>query len=502
MAVARRLAYSLPVGMAAPDNSTAQSLYLVLDQGSHAGRARVFNNRGVCVAQATAPCDSLRSGDDRVEQDAAALVAGLQRCLDAVAQQLGPELGQLIAAALVTQRSSVVCWDKLSGAALTPVLSWQDRRGQQWLKQFDAQADFIHARTGLMLSAHYGASKLRWCLDHVTAVQTATRAARLAYGPLASFLLFHLLDERPLLVDTGNAARTLLWNLQQRDWDLALANLFGVALQYLPVCVANRYPFGTLRIQSHAVPLQLCHGDQPAALFANGQPSTRCAYINVGTGAFVQRPLDHQPTPIPGLLTILLLDSGATQQFAVEGTVNGAASAIASVASALDLEMSDVMEKLPRWLAESTAPPLFLNGVSGLGSPFWCADFASRFVGTGATAEQMVAVVESIVFLLQSNLLAIEEQVSAAEVIVISGGVAQLDGLCQALATLSGRPVRRLAETEASARGAAWLLAQSSDWTTTAFDEFVPAPPGALHARYRHWRAALDTQLEDTRRAR
>jgi len=80
--------------------------------------------------------------------------------------------------------------------------------------------------------------------------------------------------------------------------------------------------------------------------------------------------------------------------------------------------------------------------------------------------------------------------------------VAQLDGLCQALATLSGRPVRRLAETEASARGAAWLLAQSSDWTTTAFDEFVPAPPGALHARYRHWRAALDTQLEDTRRAR
>ncbi|MHB8471956.1 MAG: FGGY family carbohydrate kinase [Gammaproteobacteria bacterium] len=480
--------------MAAADLS-ATPLFLSLDQGSHAGRAQVFNTQGICVAQASAPCETLRSGNDRVEHDAATLVAGLRRCLEDVAQQLGSAVEQIVAAALVTQRSSVVCWDKLSGVALTPVLSWQDRRGQAWLKPFEAQAEFIHARTGLMLSAHYGASKLRWCLDHVTAVQTAARAARLAYGPLASFLLFHLLDERPLLVDTGNAARTLLWNLQQRDWDPALANLFGVALQYLPVCVANRYPFGTLRIQSHAVPLLLCHGDQPAALFANGQPSTRCAYINVGTGAFVQHPLEHQPTPIPGLLTTLLFDSGATQQFAVEGTVNGAASAIASVASALDLELSDVMEKLPRWLAESVAPPLFLNGVSGLGSPFWCADFVSRFVGTGATTEQMVAVVESIVFLLQSNLLAIEAQVSAAEAIVISGGVAQLDGLCQALATLSGRPVRRPADTEASARGAAWLLAQSSVWTTAAFDEFVPGPPGDLHARYQRWRAVLDSQL-------
>lgn len=480
--------------MAAADYNAAP-LYLSLDQGSHAGRAQVFNAQGICVAQATAPCVTMRPGDNRVEHDAADLVAGLRRCLDEVAQQLGSGREQIVAAALVTQRSSIVCWDKISGQALTPVLSWQDRRAQHWLQQFAEHAAFVHARTGLMLSAHYGASKLRWCLDHVLPVQAAARAGTLAYGPLAAFLLFHLLDERPLCVDSGNAARTLLWNLHERDWDPALANLFGIALQPLPICVANRYPFGTLRMQSHTVPLQLCHGDQPAALFANGQPGTRCVYVNVGTGAFVQRPLDHQPTPIPGLLTTLLLDNGATQQFAVEGTVNGAASALAVVARELDLDLSDVMEKLPRWLAESTAPPLFLNGVSGLGSPFWRADFASRFVGTGSAAEQMVAVVESIVFLLQSNLLAMAAQMPAAEAMVISGGVAQVDGLCQALATLSGRPVRRLADTEASARGAAWLLAQSSDWTTAAFDEFVPAPPEALHARYRHWRAALEAQL-------
>lgn len=477
---------------------SSHALYLALDQGGHASRALVFDSRGRCLTQASAGCDVRRSDGDRVEQDADAIVNGLRDCILRVAAELGARVNDIVAAALVTQRSSVVCWDRASGAALTPILSWQDRRAQDWLRGFDNAAGRIHATTGLMLSAHYGAGKLRWCLDQVPAVQAAAQAGRLACGPLAAFLLFQLLSERPLLVDSGNAARTLLWNRHTRDWDPELAALFGVPMDYLPRCVPNRHAFGTLLVAQQRVQLTLCHGDQPAALFAAGMPRADCLYINIGTGGFVQRVLDHDPGAVPGLLSALILDEDARSCYALEGTVNGAGSALDAISGELGIDTATLAVQLPLWLEQCITPPLFLNGVSGLGAPFWVADFASRFIGTGTVAERLVAVVESIVFLLQSNIEAIERTVFPATDIIVSGGLATLDGLCHRLAALSGRPVLRATQTEASARGAAWLLAdQTNAWMDAdAGERFVPVDDGALRERYRRWRAALEAQID------
>jgi glycerol kinase len=480
------------------DHPSGHALYLTLDQGGHASRALVFDAHGRCLAQASVACEVRRGDSARVEQDPEAIVNGLRDCIATVAVQIGMRCKDIVAAALVTQRSSVVCWDRFDGAALTPVLSWQDRRAQDWLRGFDNAAGRIHDITGLMLSAHYGASKLRWCLDHVPAVQEAAAGGRLACGPLAAFLLFHLLPERPLLIDSGNAARTLLWNRRTRDWDPALAALFGVPMNCLPRCVSNRHAFGSLSVGARTVPLTLCHGDQPAALFAAGRPRYDSVYINIGTGAFVQRLLDRDPGVVQGVLTVLVLDEEPRPCYALEGTVNGAGSALDAIGGEYSIDTAELMAQLPQWLEECQAPPLFLNGVSGLGAPFWVADFASRFIGAGSTAERLVAVVESIVFLLQSNLEAIEAHVVPARDIVVSGGLAMLDGLCRRLASLSGRPVRRAAQTEASARGAAWLLADAPDvWEDAGPGaRFTPVDDAALRDRYRRWRAALQTQIE------
>lgn len=483
--------------MSRSEHLSSHALYLTLDQGGHASRALVFDARGRCLIQASVACEVRRSADERVEQDPDAIVSGLRDCVTRVSARLGARCKDIVAAALVTQRSSVVCWDRISGAALTPVLSWQDRRAQDWLRGFDNAAGHVHNITGLMMSPHYGASKLRWCIDHVPAVQSAAQAGSLACGPLAAFLLFKLLNERPLRVDSGNAARTLLWNRHARAWDRELAALFGVPIDYLPRCVPNRYPYGSLPVGQQAVPLTLCHGDQPAALFAAGRPRHDCVYINIGTGAFVQRVLDHDPGVVPGLLTVLVLDDEARPCYALEGTVNGAGSALDAISSASGLDATELAAQLPRWLEQSQAPPLFLNGVSGLGAPFWVANFTSQFIGAGGVPERLVAVVESIVFLLQSNIEAIEAQVVPALDIVVSGGLATLDGLCRRLAALSGRSVRRAPQTEASARGAAWLLADAPDvWEDDGPGVcFASVDDAALRERYQRWRAALDAQI-------
>ncbi len=466
------------------------ALYLAIDQGGHASRALVFDGQGRIVASDFQPIDVTHSHDDWVEHDPAQLITSLHTAINNVMRRLGERGSSVIAAGLATQRSSVVCWDKHSGAALSPVISWQDRRAHAWLQQFVEYSEKIHQSTGLFLSAHYGASKIRWCLDHLPAVQAAHQNDTLACGPLASFALFHLLEERPLLADPANASRTLLWNIKTRDWDDELLALFGVPRTPLPRCVPTRHGFGHLRAGGHTIPLTITTGDQSAALFGFGPPQADTVYINMGTGAFIQRTTNRHLNH-PGLLTSIAFQEDQQATYTLEATINGAGSALDWASKTMGLR--DTATRLAEWLANESTPPLFLNGVSGLGAPFWIPDFASRFIGEGEPWEKIVAVVESIVFLLHTNLAEMETTCDPAHRIVISGGLAALDGLCQRLADLSGLPVHRPAECEATARGTAFLLAGgTSVWPETgATMTFAPTENSPLAQRFQRWREAM-----------
>lgn len=475
-----------------------RGLYLAIDQGGHASRALVFDARGALIAKGLTDVHVSQSHADWVEQDPEELVASVRAAIGAALAALGARAGELVAAGLATQRSSIVCWDRETGAALSPVISWQDRRAHAWLTQFNARAGEIHRLTGLMLSAHYGASKLRWCLDHLPAVRGAQAQGRLAMGPLASFLLFRLLRERPLFADPANAGRTLLWNLAARDWDPALLTLFGVPGETLPRCVPTRHAFGTLAVEGRAIPLTIVTGDQSAALFAYGEPRPGSAYINLGTGAFVQRTLGHHPGHRPRLLTGVVREDGAELTYVLEGTVNGANAALAWIGEQLGI--SDIETQLPIWLAREAEAPLFLNGISGLGAPFWVADFKSRFVGEGEDWQKVVAVAESIVFLLQANLDEMHALAPATAQLVVTGGLSWYDGLCQRLADLSGLPAYRPGEYEATARGTAYLLAGCpNDWPEPAPGQwFTPDANAALVVRYRKWRSLMEEDVAKT----
>jgi glycerol kinase len=477
-----------------PDTPT---LYLCIDQGGHASRALVFNPTGAVMARAERVIATRHPRPDWVEHDPEELLASVCDAIGDVVTSLAERAHDLAAAGLATQRSTIVCWDKESGTALSPVISWQDRRAHAWLAQFAAKQADVHARTGLMLSAHYGASKLRWCLDHLPAVQQAAKKGTLACGPLASFLLFRLLAERPLLVDPSNAGRTLLWNLATRDWDPVLLNLFGAARGLLPACAPTRYDYGTLRIGDRSVPLTILNGDQSAALFAFGLPDPYTAYVNMGTGAFVLR-ASAQRLDAARLLSSIAYADDSRASYVLEGTVNGAGAALAWAGERLGI--ADIEGPLDGWLSRDSDPPLFLNGVSGLGAPFWVADFPSRFTAESEPWQQVVAVAESVIFLLQANLDEFARAGASFRRIVVTGGLAQASALCQRLADLSGLSVRRPAEHEATARGLAFLLAgQPTAWPQPAGADFTPQPNAPLCERYMRWRSTLDAAIRALR---
>lgn len=479
---------------------TKLPLYLALDQGGHASRALVFDSRGEVHAQAVEPIATQHPAPDRVEHDPEELAASLHRVVQDAVRQLG-DSSHLVAAGLATQRSSIVCWDRGDGRALSPVISWQDRRMAAWLDTLRDADPLIRQKTGLVLSPHYGASKLRWCLEHLPAVQKARMQGRLACGPLASFLASRLTAEGNSVVDPANASRTLLFNLDTADWDVELTHLFGIPAPALPGCVPSRHDFGHIRTPRGPVPLNIVTGDQSAALFGFGAPSFETAYINLGTGAFVQRPITARPPP-SSLLCSLAYADGATRRYVLEGTVNGAGSALAWACAELGAAEDEVFAQLPHWLSSEQTPPLFINAVAGLGSPYWCATLTPRFEGGGTASARFVSVIESIVFLLVENLAAMGEVIGQApRQVLVSGGLAQLDGLCQRLADLSGANVRRHTAAEATARGLAWLIAGAEANFHAPKKEaiFVPAANDQLWMRYRRWRYELERSIASTR---
>jgi glycerol kinase len=471
-------------------------LFLCIDQGGHASRVLVFNQHGKLVSRASQDIEAQHTAEGFIEYHADEVLNSIRTPLRSVLEELGPKQHDIRAAGLATQRSNIVCWDSITGQALSPIISWQDRRGAAQLSSLKSHAKQIQSTTGLFLSPHYGASKFRWCLDHLPAVQTALAEQRLSYGPMASYLIHHLVQAHPHITDPVNASRTQLLNLQTLDWDAGLLELFDVPREPLPECVPSLYPYGQL-VEAPEIPLRLVSGDQATAMYAYGRLQPDTAYLNIGTGAFVSRPSGQARIYGRRLLTSLIWHQPGNTEYVLEGTVNGAGSALEWFAEEYDIP--NLLQELPHWLSEGiSTEALFLNGISGLGAPFWVADFPSRFEGDASLKARAIAVVESIVYLLQASLDEMQKLASPPEQIQITGGLAHLDGLCQRIADLSDLPVYRPLQCEATGRGSAYLLAGSpSDWPEDNPGEwFEPVDNPLFKQAYRQW---MDLMLQTLR---
>ncbi|HEY7928731.1 MAG TPA: FGGY family carbohydrate kinase [Steroidobacteraceae bacterium] len=440
---------------------------LALDQGGHASRACVVDSSGVVLAEAQREVHTRQGPEGTVEHDAEELAASLWQAARAALAQARAGFADLRveSAGLATQRSTIVCFRRSDGAALSPAISWQDRRNAAWLSQFAPHAARVRRITGLPLSPHYGIGKLRWCLDELEAVRRTRKARDLQVGPLAGYLTARLTG-RPSGLDPANAARTLLWDSAAHDWSEELLELFGIPRVLLPPCVRTRAEFGRLNPPGpdpsgeprEIIPLRAVSGDQSAVPFAFGAPDVRSVYVNLGTGAFVQRPVARRPVDAQPLLGGVLAVDERVAWYCLEGTVNGAGSAISAYCTASRCPEEvfwPALEQLPA----DAALPIYINGIGGLGSPYWRPEQRSYFVGEGTLIERFAAVLESIAFLIASNFDSLARWGGRPDRVLLSGGLSASDWLCQRLASCLGVPLLRTAR-EATTLGIAALAAE------------------------------------------
>lgn len=460
---------------------------LLLDVGGQSLRAALLDRSGRLLAMERHVVETRFPAPGRVEHDAEALVDGLRGVLDRLARAHAGALASVAAAGLCCQRASVVCWDAVDGRALSPVLSWQDERGAGLLAAARLDAADVVRRTGMRPNPFLGASKLAWCLAELPAVGEAAGCGRLRLGPLGSFLLQRLLEERPYRCPASLAQRSMLFDPAAHGWDALLCAAFGIDPNRLPACLPDQAAYGSLSVGGRLLPLSLCAGDQnllPAAFALE----TQDVVVNLGTGAFLLAGAD---APCADLLHSVLPGSSRPAARVLEGTVNGAAAALAWWAT-----QPGGAEDGPIPVS-SAKTPHFLPAVGGLGSPLWRSGLVPGFSSLPASAaEGRAAIADGIVHLLMLNLERMRQQGLARGRLFAGGGLAAVDGLLQRLADLAGVEVLRPRQTELSLAGAAALLGCAA-LAEGDCERFRPAASTTLAlSRWKAWQAFMADQLE------
>ena len=264
--------------------------------------------------------------------------------------------------------------------------------------------------------------------------------------------------------------------------DPSLFHLFGLEALLdapsLPELVPT-FASAALTIESAGKRLRLgtVTGDQQAAMLGLGCRRVGDVAINYGTGAFVLESSGSRRADVPGLLTTLLASwpfAGArparrrapdpNSLYAVEGTVNAAATAIEWAEARLGLRVP--VEDLDAYLRRSRSSRRdvhFLPAVAGLGAPHWDASARPRFAGDhrGASSRRLLlAVVESIACrcaeILRTAVDATDHR-KRERSIVVAGGLTRCRTLLQAQADLLQRPLLLRDSVDATVLGAALL---------------------------------------------
>jgi glycerol kinase len=269
------------------------------------------------------------------------------------------------------------------------------------------------------------------------------------------------------VTDPSTASRTLLFDLNQLDWDDELLALFDVSRALLPeVRPSAGYVVALDRGGGHPVARHGLLVDQQAALFGQTCFTPGELKCTFGTGSFLLMNIGRQPRPSSsGLLTTVAWQLADGPAYALDGGVFVTGAAVQWLAEGIGL-LPDVAASSVA--AERSADQLvtFVPALAGLAAPHWRPEVQGAIFGlTRATtpADLARATLEGIACQVYEVVKAMERDAGEAIPLVkVDGGPSANRYLMQFLADLLGAEVRVAAAREATAIGAANLAGHAA----------------------------------------
>ncbi|SFF12615.1 FGGY family carbohydrate kinase [Paracidovorax wautersii] len=432
---------------------------LAIDQGTSATKCVLVDDHGHIVAKSAVPLGERYPQPGWVEQDAEEIWTSVQTAVrDCLARNDGV---RVIGVGLSTQRESAVIWDRRTGQALTPVLSWQDRRTVALSDRIGHGAGveaYVRERSGLPLDPMFSALKICWLLDGIDPDRRRSRAGQLVAGTIDAYLLHRLGAEAA--IEVGNASRTQLLDVHTFQWDDGLLELFNIpraALPRIAASVGRLADAGRLHPSLAAVPVAGVMADSHAALFAHGAFQPGEVKATMGTGSSVMGLAPRNAPMHQGLCLTVAWDAGQGPAQALEGNIRSAGATLRWIGELFGIGSDEAAQIAAHTSSDGI---MLVPGFSGLGAPWWDAHAVGLLAGLTLKTtrnELFAAALESIAHQVADVLAAMDASGVRVSRLLVDGGPSRNAHLRQLLSGFIGRPVVHCTDPELSALGVAHL---------------------------------------------
>jgi glycerol kinase len=487
-------------------------LVLAVDQGTSSTRCFAVDADLGVRATAAREVTSRFPTSGWVEQDPKEIFQTAIETIQEALQRADAGWGDVRAIGIDNQTETFVVWDRSTGEPVYPAIVWQCRRTADECERLREEGlePWIRERTGLELDPSFSATKLAWLLDSVDGARRAAEAGELAFGDVASWLIWQLSGGAVHVTEPSNASRSMLMNLKELSWDDELLAQFGVSTSLLPEIRPTGSILATTdpEVVGADIPIAGALGDQQAALFGQQCWSPGETKVTLGTGAFIWANAGAKaPSPPEGILATCAWQLDDEIAYAFEGFIPVAGAAISWLVEVGILPNAAASEEAVRHLDhDNDLDTWFVPALAGLGAPTWDPFARGTLFGLsrGTSRGDLVrAALDGVAHQVADAVLAMESGVEGGiGLLRIDGGMARNDWMMQRLADLVDRPVDRPTNTEATGIGAASLAGLTVGlWSSRddlrdrwALDRrFEPSMPRADLQRLRDgWTRAVD----------
>ena len=431
------------------------------------------------------------------ELDAEAALAQVERAIADVFAKAGNHAAKI-------ERVTASCfWHSLvgvdaNGKALTPLLTWADRRSAKYVETL--QANFneseTHNRTGCRFHPSYWTAKLLWLREEQPEV-FARVEKWLTFG---DFFALRFFGEAATSV--SQASGTGVFDVRRNDWDEEMIDFLGVRREQLPRIAGDEETFA-LKGASTKLFQQLVDakwypaiGDGAANnVGANCVEKTRAALMIGTSGAMRVIYAGEPPKKIPDGLWCYRLDR---KRVIVGGALSDGGGLYRWLKDTLKLvETDDEIEKRIARNAPDCHGLTFLPFLAGERSTNWNANARGAILGLNqntSPVEITQAALESIAYRFAAIFAELCAGVCDIKEIIASGGALRESPVwTQIICDTLNKPMFLPDEREASSRGAvlyalekAGIISNLSEISSEKGQEFTP--DSAKHEIYKEAR--------------
>ena len=442
--------------------------YLGLDQGTTGTTALLLDESWNQIARGHVDIRQYYPKAGWVEHDPIEIYDSLLEAAVQALRSAGASAREVRCIGLDNQGETIVFWDKQSGDPVYPAIVWQDRRTAAEVDRLNRQYGPVFQKsTGLKLDSYFGASKIRWVLQHVPRAQELLAQHRLAAGTTDSWMIWKLTNGKEFVTDCVTASRTCLMNLERQEWDEQLLSILEIPREILPEIRENAGFFGKTSPETFLdaeIPITASIAGQQAALLGQACCTPGSVKTTYGTGCFMLMNTGSRPFPVQnGLLSTLAWVEQGKANYALDGGIYIAGAAVQWLRDGLGIIQSAAQADAMALSVPDNGGISFVPAFSGLAAPYWDSYARGTITGitAGVKAEHLArATLEAEAYQVRDILKLLEQSTDMHILSMrVDGGGTASRFLMQFQADLLGIPVEIPVIQETTALGSAYMAA-------------------------------------------